>query len=267
MQISGCIKIALITVLLCLQAQIASAATEIQWLDLGEDLQTTELADSVSSGIFQARFIFVRSSLKRYSLSVIRAEDFGRKRANVETLCNLAKGSACINANFFDEKGDPLGLVVNKANVYRKMHWGGKTLNGVFLSTRSGPIITNRAEAPISIALEAIQAGPILIENSKIVEGIRESSPASRRSGICINRSGDLLFFIATANFSKIPIEAVQAILKRPGIDCVSALNLDGGGSAQLFVNPNVGNIMSSYETLYIVGRDEVPVVLCLRLN
>jgi len=267
MQRSGRTNILLISVLLCVRTQIAFAATEIQWLDLGEDLQTTELADSTSGGIFQARFIFVRSSLKRYSVSVLRAEDFGRKRANVETLCNLAKGSACINANFFDEKGDPLGLVVNKANVYRKMHWGGKTLNGVFLASRSGPIITNRANAPTSIALEAIQAGPMLIENSKIVEGIRESSPASRRSGICINSSGDLLLFIATANFSKIPIEAIQAILKRPGIDCVSAPNLDGGGSAQLFVNPNVGNIKSSDETLYIAGRDEVPVVLALRLN
>lgn len=239
---------------------------ETRWISLGEDLETAETSSN-SSSFFPAYFTFIRTSLQRFRLSVVRAEEYGKTRATVETLCSLSKGSVCINGSFFDENGDPLGLVVSRGITSRKVHKGGKTLNGVFMLNRSGPSIHNRFDSILTSAIEAIQSGPILIQGGRSVEGIRESFPASRRSGVCVDGAGRLVFFIASANFSAISIETLQSVLSYPEIGCKDALNLDGGGSSQLYVNPNVGSDSPSYRVLYIAGRDEVPVALSLVLQ
>lgn len=245
----------------------AFAVPEVRWVRLGEDLESSDFSDSASGMFFQAHFTLIRSGLSRFRINILRAEDLGRKRASVEAMCITAKANVCINANFFDESGSPLGVVINRGIMAHRAHKGGKTLNGVFLITRLGPAIINRQDLAPENVLEAAQAGPILLANGSPVEGIKETSPASRRSGVCIDNEHRVVFFIASANFSKIPIEALQAVLRYPGIECKDALNLDGGGSAQLYVNPNIGERESKYEVLSIPGRDEVPIAMALSLQ
>ncbi len=241
----------------------SSTLAETRWVNLGEDLETAETSSNAGS-FFPAYFTFIRTSLHRFRLSAVRAEEYGKKRATVETLCSLARGSVCINASFFDENGDPLGLVVSRGITSRKVHKGGKTLNGVFMLSRSGPSIHNRFDPILTSAVEAVQSGPVLIKEGKVVEGIRESFPASRRSGVCVDGAGRLVFFIASANFSAISIETLQNVLSNPDIGCRDALNLDGGGSSQLYVDPDAGRDSPGYQVLYIAGSDEVPVALSL---
>ena len=251
-----------LSLFLCI-ACVSQAGAEVRWAPLGEDLETAQVSSS-SSSFFPSYFTLIRSSLRLYRVSIVRAEEYGRKRASVQFLCSVSKGSVCINANFFDENGDPLGLVVNRGILARKMHKGGRTLNGVFSVTRSGPAIQNRFDLPLAAVLEAVQAGPLLLGNGEAAGGIRESSPASRRSGVCLDEAGRVILYIASANFTRIPIETLQTVLRYPGINCRSALNLDGGGSAQLYVNPNTAPGDSTYEILSVPGTDEVPVALSL---
>ena len=239
-------------------------AEPIRWVQLGEDLEFADFTDNSNSAIFQPHLTLIRSSLKRYRVNVLRAEELGRARASVAFLCSSTKSVVCINANFFDENGRALGLVASHGVILQKTHKGGKTLNGIFVVSRNGLRIGNRDSVNTETTLEAVQAGPILISSGTVLQGIRESAPASRRSGVCIDKDGRVIFFLAWAGFFGVSIERLQQILTSPGIDCQDALNLDGGGSSQLFVNSNLPAKAANISNFSIPGQDDVPVALAL---
>jgi len=205
----------------------------------------------------------IRANNKSVRVSVIRAAEFGLKRATAQTLCKASGASVCVNANFFDEKGDPLGLIISHGILHHKLHQGGKTLTGIFQVTRLNAGIINRSEFVQGNVLEAVQAGPRLIVKGAAVTGLKDES-SSGRSGICIDKDDRIVLFAGYFRFPGVTLSDIQAILKTDPIHCIEALNFDGGGSAQLYVNPEKIDSLNNQPKLSIEGFDEVPVVLGL---
>ncbi len=232
-------------------------AESLRWERLGEDLEIAR-ASQRSLLFFESEVIFLRTSLKAYDLQVIRSEDFGKPVTDVGTLCKRSGAALCLNANFFDEKGKALGLEFNK------LHRGGKTLTGVFYLTRSGMGISSRKDLTSLAMLEAVQAGPRLIVDGEIVGGIRGGQNRSRRSGVCIDRKNRLLLFMVSKGLLGLSTEALQEMLIHPSLDCRDALNLDGGGSSQLFISQDVIHAEPDFRGIFIPGSDQVPVALAL---
>jgi len=214
--------------------------------------------------IFSSSLTFIRTSLGSYRVGVVRASDYGWERTDVKSLTIASKAILGVNANFFDPDGRPLGLVVSKGVVHQKLHRGGATLTGVFTATKKGIFIVNRQNLANLIPVEAVQAGPRLLSNGAPVEGIHESLALSKRAGICIDRRGRLIFFAVSSRFIGLDIEELQNVLVKPEIGCVDALNLDGGGSAQLYVHPPLRAGEKKSTELYLPGDDLVPVMLAL---
>ena len=236
--------------------------TNIKWQQFGEDLEVAQVSYQ-STPFFWAQVTFVRTALKQYRVGVIRAAEFSRKGANVSALCRLSGGAFCINANFFDQDGNPLGIVISRGISHQKMHKGGKTLTGVFQIERNELRIVNRSDFNPGSVLEAIQAGPRLITGHEPVSGVRDEE-RTRRSGVCIDRSSRLLFFAVSSDFIGLSIGDLQKILIHPDIDCEDALNLDGGGSSQLYLSNHVAGAAPGATELFIRGRDDVPIALAL---
>lgn len=237
----------------------------IEWKKLGEDLDYSRTVLG-TQGMFSSELDLVRTSLQKHRIGVIRASEYGYTRSTVRTLCEKSKAVACINANFFDESGKPLGLIVSRAMTIQSVHKGGKTLTGLFQVTRSGVSIINRLDFDPRSVVEAVQAGPRLIDDGKLIPGLRESSSYSRRSGVCVDRNGNVVFFLLSAGIFGLSLDDLRSLLITSNIGCSDALNLDGGGSAQLYIAPPLRGT-DSRAAIYREGTDEVPVALGLFLK
>jgi exopolysaccharide biosynthesis protein len=246
----------------CLLFLGIARADDRAWQPIGQDLEMMRFEVS-SYLLFSSSVVLIRSSLKNYQVGVIRAEEFGRTRDSVKSLVQSARAIAGINANFFDDQGEPLGLVVSRGITHHKLHKGGRTLSGVFALTAQGPLITSRESFDPRSAIEAVQAGPRLIERGIALRGFNETSPHKRRAGVCIDSAGRLVLYTVTSSFFGLSLDRLIDILRSAPINCADALNFDGGGSAQLYLNPLRSAEGASAE-ISIEGHDDVPVVLAL---
>ena len=67
-----------------------------------------------------------------------------------------------------------------------------------------------------------------------------------------------------TSGYVGVSIAQMQSVLTSPDIDCVDALNLDGGGSAQLYLSKDLPGAEKEAEEILLHGSDRVPVILGL---
>jgi exopolysaccharide biosynthesis protein len=211
--------------------------------------------------VFSSSIVLVRAAHTRYAIRAIRASQFGWQRASVKALCKAAGAVACINSNFFDEQGRALGLVMSRGIIHSKIHQGGGTLTGILYSTDKGVGIAHRSSFSFNGVVEAVQAGPRLIANGAAVEGLKESSPSSNLSGVCLDAQSRILLFRVTSGVFGGSLHSLQKTLLLPGIGCTEALNFDGGGSSQLFVS---GEATRPDAEESLTGEDDVPVALGL---
>ena len=235
--------------------------SRVAWRTLAPDLEVAER--SLSPGILSSPIVLVRSALKTHRLGVIRATEFGMRRGEVKTLCRLSKASVCINANFFDELGDPLGVVMSRGILHRRIHSGGRTLTGIIQATRQGVDIIPRQSFTSSAVLDAIQAGPRLVVDGARSPDIRDLTRTGR-SAVCLDQKGRLIFLASSAGFRGLTFTELQDLLLDENVACKVALNLDGGGSSQLFVAPPASAHSTTAEAISLNGFDQVPVALAL---
>lgn len=239
------------------------ANTPVVWRIVGDDLKIAKVKFSPKP-LFYTEMLFLKTTLKRYRVGVILAEEFGRDRASAKFLCQKAKAVACINANFFDTDYKPLGLVIKRGIKYNPMHKEGQTLTGVFSFNNKQLTIINRSALSLRNTIGAVQAGPRLISNGKALSGLREKSSLSRRSGVCIDKNNHLIFYAVSSGLLGISIQKLQELLLHPRIACQSALNLDGGGSTQFYMTNKLSGAPEDFKDFVIYGRDDVPVALGL---
>lgn len=227
------------------------------WRKIAPDLEVSDFGSS-SPGLFSSQLLFVRTSLRDFVVSVGVAREFGLSRATAKVFAEKSGATLAINANFFDLERKPLGLVINRGLTRNPLHKGGRVLTGIFEVTSKGPAILSRDGYDPSSAIEAVQAGPRLLAKGDKIQGLSERDVATRRAGVCIDNLGRIVFFCSASNLGGITLGDLQTLLLNPSIGCVDAINLDGGGSAQLHLKVS--------ETMYsLPGADEVPVVLMLK--
>lgn len=238
------------------------------WKTIETDLEQTQVS-FIRDSLFEIDVTFVRTSLSNFQLRVLSSTENSSFRAQAK--CQANNATLCINANFFDEQQRALGLVISQKQVLQKIHKGGKLLNGIFSIINNKPRILNRSEQLSPETQEAIQSGPILIKSRKKVSALPNISAESNRAGVCIDSKDRLVFFCSSATFGGLTLPELQELLLSKGIDCVDALNFDGGGSAQLYVQTNKNGTSNKKngktikeQVISIHGRDSVPVMLAL---
>lgn len=248
---------------LLLAAAANCSAETIRWQPHADDIELMRV--DLPGGVFWSpQLLLLRTTLSRYRPQVVVGQDFGRQLASVKELRTLSKASVCINANFFDEKARPLGLVVRRGLVAHSLHRGGSTLTGIFQVTRRGLSVVSRTAFRPQFVMEAFQAGPRIIVEGQPVSTRGESSTRSRRSGLCLDRRNRLILYTVASRFSGVTLPDLQGTLLRKEIGCYQALNLDGGGSAQLIVDKGLPGMAKNESRIYIRGNDDIPVALCL---
>ncbi len=151
-------------------------------------------------------------------------------------------GIAAINAGFFTPEGTPLGLVVSSRKTTGSWNSASSLGSGVWYEASTGnPSITRRENLGRSKAAdtqELIQAGPLLVENSRAVSGL-EATKSSVRTVIISD--GTTRWWIGRS--SPCTLAALSQALttaQSAGWPIQQALNLDGGRSSDLWVSDTV---------------------------
>ena len=240
-----------------------TASTEIFWEQLSPGFEESHF-HLASNTLLSSSVVAVRVSLDQYTPRVVRAAEYGWKKATTRALCKSSGASVCINSNFFDEQGKPLGVVISRGIQHQKAHNGGNTLTGIFFVTADGVGITHRGNFSADRVIEAAQAGPRLISEGAPVIGVKDSSIPTNLSLACLDRLNRLLLLRVSLAMFGGSLREIQATLLRPEIGCYEALNLDGGGSSQMYISSKISGHAGATREEELPGRDEVPVALGL---
>ncbi len=238
-------------------------AESLTWEKLGSGLEQTNFKINGDS-IISSSIAIVRSDMQSHRIATIRASEFGWKRATVQALCKAAGAVACINANFFDEQGKPLGLVISRGIIHQRLHKGGGLLTGILFITPKSVGVAYRDAFSTEGVIEAVQAGPRLVSKGTIVEGLKESSRSSNLSGICIDAHQHVSIFRVTSGVFGGSLHQLQNVLIQPQIGCVEALNFDGGGSSSMYISGEIQGHAGAIREENFPGTDEVPVAIGL---
>lgn len=160
------------------------------------------------------------------------------RRSSARAVAGDRDAVFAMNANFFDGQGDPIGVIVSSGEVLHEPH--RSSWQSIFLITKDGEpliIMPRQWKSYRKRAWMAVQAGPRLVVNGH-TNHVRESYAAAR-AGVCIQKSGDLVFF-ATPQTRKFLMAEIGRVTRRAeidgGLECREAMLFDGGHSTQMFL-------------------------------
>lgn len=205
------------------------AATE--WRQLSPGLEYTKL--SGANGFIHA--FRIDPKLFNFQLTADQTP------SSLHTLMNKSGAVLAVNGGYFSPELKPLGLRVSNGQILsnlRPITWWG-----VFYLRNSEPNIVSQREFRLSNNIDfAIQAGPRLVVDGEVPK----LAPGNDdRTAIGITRNGKIIL-LATENFF-LSTTKLGEIMRAPesenGLNCIKALNLDGGHSTQLYTNLSQLNI------------------------
>ncbi len=182
---------------------------------------------------------------------------FQMSGATVKTLAEKSGAVAAINANYFDEKGRPLGFLKTTSREINRTISKSSLFTGVFGVKELTAFIQHRDAFNAAHIDEALQAGPLLLNRGTALEITRGQGRYSRRSVIGIDREQRLIIAVTDGLFSGLSWVELQELfaVRHWRIEATDLLNLDGGGSAQLYLK--TANLEE-----YIAGTTEIPVAI-----
>lgn len=213
-----------------------SIATPTHWRFILPGLQYAQL--SRYSGFHQGYIHAFRVDLRYYQLELAIANDHHNTIATVAELTQLNKGLLGINGGFFSQELHPLGLRIGDyrlRNAFKPIAWWG-----VFYIKDNKPHIVNPSHYHYDTKMQfAVQGGPRLIVDGTVVAKLKAG--ADRRSALGITRGNEVILAV-TDNLNLTTTQLAQIMAKPQkdnGLDCVNAINIDGGSSTQLYAHIN----------------------------
>jgi hypothetical protein len=195
----------------------------------------------VSKTISQIQFQGVSFDSRSHLLKAIdQSKGPGSQYFGARDCAKKQNALLAINAGFFTPEGNPLGLVISQG--YRSGSWNSSSSLGTGIY-RIGPSgnasITRRTKASSVLnSKELIQAGPLLIENNKPVQGLEKSKTAMR--SILLHDGGHRWWIGIASPCSLANLSSALSLRSPAGWKISHALNLDGGRSTDLFVSSKI---------------------------
>lgn len=203
----------------------------------GIEVVETELSRAEPAGT--ARLVAVVFDNRSHTLRVVDSPRAGEAAlAGVMESRNALAGA---NGGYFEPDFTPVGLVVADAKT-RQPFKKAKLLSGIVAASPKGTVSIFRSarfDPKPGAYREALQCGPMLVENSSPVAGLNAEKIA-RRTVVATGPGGRVALIYLTS----VTLADAAEILATPGIfgpwKPATALNLDGGSSSGLWVRDGV---------------------------
>jgi uncharacterized protein YigE (DUF2233 family) len=203
----------------------------------GIEVVEAELSRAEPAGT--ARLVAVLFDDRSHALRIVDSPKPGESAlADVMESRNALAG---VNGGYFEPDFTPVGLVVAEGKT-RQPFKKAKLLSGIVAVSPKGAVSIFRSarfDPKPGAYREALQCGPMLVENSSPVAGLNAEKIA-RRTVVATGSGGR----VALVYLTSVTLADAARILTAPGIfgtwKPASALNLDGGTSSGLWVRGGV---------------------------
>jgi hypothetical protein len=188
---------------------------------------------------------------------VLYSGQFQLKGASAKTFAEKTGAIAAINANYFDEKGRPLAYLKTAEREINPAISKHALYTGIFGVRDAAPFVVHRDNFQPARTSEALQTGPLLLNRSAAIEVMNGLGRYARRSVIGIDKEGRVIIGVTDAILGGLNFTELQELFTgiKWQLNTLDLLNLDGGGSAQLYVKAG------KFEE-WVSGTSEVPVAI-----
>lgn len=240
------------------QVETGLAITDVGvWRDLQKGVAIRTLVLERSQPNYTVEVKLARFNAQLISARVLDSGEFQLRTASAKTFAEKSQAIAAINANYFDERGRPLAYLKTRVKEINRSLSKHSLYTGIFGIDESGAFVTHRDEFAPAQASEALQSGPLLLHRGLPVAVNPNLGRYARRAVIGIDKTGAIIIAVADAVLGGLGFAELQKLFvdSRWHIDAVELLNLDGGGSAQLYVKSG------KFED-WLPGTSEVPVAI-----
>jgi uncharacterized protein YigE (DUF2233 family) len=201
------------------------AARQTGWQEISPGVQMRRWHVAVEG--LRVPVIAVRADASRFRIGTGATLDVAAWRRRLAS-------EAVVNGGFFDTDGRTLGLRISRGkqiSPLRSADWGV-----FYVSPKGARIVHTRDWAGWSKRVkarvrEAVQCGPRLVVAGRVLQ---LKPQWARRTGLGIMRDGRIVLAVTEDEMSFAGWAALWA--RRDGLNCIDALNLDGGGSTQMSV-------------------------------
>ena len=227
------------------------------WKSVDSGIEYRNLSLERSEPNYSFDLKLVRFDPEQISARIISSGQFQLKGGDAKTLAQRTGAVATINANYFDEKGKPLAFLKTAGQDINRGVSKHALYTGVFGVRDSTPFIIHRNDFQAAQVQEALQSGPLLLNQGSAVQAMPGVGRYSRRSVIAVDKQQRLIIGVTDTVLGGLSFAELQELFANPKwqLETPDLLNLDGGGSAQLYVK-------TKKLEEFISGTSEVPVVI-----
>lgn len=250
------------TALLQAQARLPVSGTlsvidQGAWRAVHKGVEQRKLALSRSEPNYQLEVKLLRFEPQWIMARLLTSGDFQMKSATAKSFVEKSGAFAAINANYFDERGRPLAYLKTASQEINRAVSKHALYTGVFAVIDGNPTVTHRDDFTPAQASAALQSGPLLLNRGAPVETMRGLGRYARRSVIGIDKDGRMIIAVTDAVLGGLSFVELQELFSNPKwqLNTPDLLNLDGGGSSQLYFKS--GKLEES-----VAGTSEVPVAI-----
>ena len=240
------------------EVETGLAVTDVGlWRDLQKGVAIRTLVLERSQPNYTVELKLARFNTQLISARVLDSGEFQLRTASAKTFAEKSQAIAAINANYFDERGRPLAYLKTRVKEVNRSLSKHSLYTGIFGIDDSGAFVTHRDEFAPAQASEALQSGPLLLHRGLPIAVNPNLGRYARRAVIGIDKTGAIIIAVADAVLGGLGLAELQKLFVdgRWHIDAVELLNLDGGGSAQLYLKSG------KFEE-WLPGTSEVPVAI-----
>jgi uncharacterized protein YigE (DUF2233 family) len=226
---------------LCLAAPASAGSlewthTSPQWSDLGRGLSFTEVK------------VF-RQGQEVETLAVVKADPafntfrvFHRQAQSITAWQEEMAAPVVFNASYYTPNGKPAGLVVADGQLVGPLR--NRQMRGMFVAEPKGmspdlpratilDLVFGRINPQTLPWNQGVQSFPLLLDYKGRIR-VKATEKKANRTVICADRNGNILVFNTASNY--FTLFDLAHFLKASSFDIDSALNLDGGTEAQLYI-------------------------------
>lgn len=188
---------------------------------------------------------------------ILYASELSLKAATAKVFAEKTGAIAAINANYFDTNGRPLAYLKTLTKQFNPGVSRHGLYTGVFGVRDAAPFVTHRDQFQPALVSEALQSGPLLLLHGAPVEIMPGLGRYARRSAIGVDKDGHVIIAATDAVIGGMSFAELQELFSASKwqIQTLDLLNLDGGGSAQIYVKSG------KFEE-WLAGTSEVPVAI-----
>lgn len=167
---------------------------------------------------------------------------FHRKPQSIVAWQEEIQAPVVFNASYYSPEGKPVGLVVSDGKLFGPLH--NQQMRGMFVAEPTGmspdlpratilDLVFGRVEPEKLPWTQGVQSFPLLLDYKGRIR-VKSTEKRAYRTVICADRNGNILLFNTGNEY--FTLYDFAHFLKASTFEIDSALNLDGGAEAQLYI-------------------------------